>query len=257
MKIRNFILVTAMLMASMSLSAQGGFKIKLGGGFPSGDFADARVSDGDVDRWGLVGNDKDGGAGLGFNIGFQYTVPINSVKGLGIAISADVFYNGLNDDLKEMFADMQDYYLDDDYVTDCSITKPAYLNIPLMVGGSYTFSLSETVGLFAEVALGANVMKVTNLVLHVEGKESGYSFEETASYKYDVSVNFGYRLAAGVTFNNKYSVEVGYYNLGAGRIKGTMTEEVYSRGGSDYDKENFRFKSITPTMTAIRFGYTF
>ncbi len=257
MKTRIFTIVVVMLATCSSAMAQGNFKVKFGGGFPSGDFADVTMSDGGVSRWGLQTNDKYGGAGLGANIGFQYTVPVRSVKGLGIAISADLFYNGLNDDLNDLFSDIEDAYLSESDVSDFAITKPSYMNIPLMVGGSYTYSLSESVGLFAEITLGVNLMKVLKMGFRIEGRDDGYSVEETTSIKYDMSTSFGYHLAAGVIFNNRYSVEIGYYNLGAGKIKGTATYDEYYRGQHEREKETFRYKSITPTMTAIRFGYTF
>ena len=257
MRTKKFIIVLVMLAASSSVMAQGNFKVKLGGAFPTGNFADAMVSNDYVNRWGLLTNDKYGGAGTGFNVGFQYTIPIRSVKGLGIAISADLFYNGLNEDLNDFFSDMEDDILNESGITDVQITKPSYLNIPLMVGGSYTFSVSENVGLFAELALGVNLMKVTDLYERVEYNEGGYSGEESVRVKYDMSTSFGYRMAAGVVFNNRYSIEIGYYNLGAGKIKGTNKEDEYE-GGDHYNKrEDFRYKSITPTMIAIRFGYAF
>lgn len=78
--------------------------------------------------------------------------------------------------------------------------------------------------------------------------------------KFDPAVSFAFRLAAGVTFAEKYSVELGYYSLGAGKVKG---EEKYSVEYSDSyytddsDKDKFSLKSINPTLFTLRLGIKF
>lgn len=250
------VLIAAALMAMLggAAMAQGTFTLKLGGGFPMGDFADAKAdyNNGNI-RWGLITKNTDGGAGLGFNAGFEYNIPVSSINGLGVVISVDAFYNGLNEDLNDFFADYKED-LDNNF-DSWSLKLPNYFNIPVMVGAKYDLPLTSGISLYAAGAAGANMRIVTPYELVLEGT----GVTRTTTVEFDAAITFGFRLAAGVTFAEKYSVELGYYNLGAGKVKGEEKEVwEYSNGTpNDTDKDKFTQKSITPTLLTLRLGISF
>ena len=270
MKKKVFIAAALMAMLGGAAMAQGTFTIKLGGGFPMGDFADAKANsnNGDI-RWGLIDKKTDGGAGLGFNAGFEYNIPVSNINGLGVVISVDAFYNGLNEDLNDYFTDFKEE-LDDDY-DSWSLSTPTYLNFPIMVGAKYDLPLTSGISLYAAGAAGVNIRMITPLEVVREGyievydEDYGYYLgtakaERSDSWEYDMAVSFGFRLAAGVTFAEKYSVELGYYNLGAGKVKGEVKETIEFADGSYQDqsyKEKFTLKSITPSLFTLRLGIAF
>ena len=149
------VLIAAALMAMLggAAMAQGTFTLKLGGGFPMGDFADAKANFNNMDlRWGLMDKHTDGGAGLGFNAGFEYNIPVSSINGLGVVISLDVFYNGLNEDLNDFLTDYKEYL--DDNAKSWSLSAPSYLNFPVMVGAKYDLPLTSGINLYAAGAAG-------------------------------------------------------------------------------------------------------
>ena len=232
-----------------TVQAQSKFTFKIGGGFPLGDFGDIKTrvdSEGNSvpSQWGLIDNYKNGGAGLGFNLGVQWKLAeISAVKGLDLILSVDGFYNGLNSDLRDAFDDLRDEVEGESGVSDFTLHTPKYLNFPVMLGLNWGTGIAPNIGFFCEAAAGANLRIITNMSQEVE-YTSGNTHEYI--YSFNSAVTFGFRAAAGVIFNDKYSVELGYYNLGAAKVKGEWEE------GSDSDK--FTSGKITPTFLTLRLG---
>lgn len=232
-----------------TVQAQSKFTFKVGGGFPLGDFGDVKTrvdNEGNSvpSQWGLIDNYKNGGAGLGFNLGVQWKLAeISAVKGLDLILSVDGFYNGLNSDLRDAFDDLRDEVEGESGVSDFTLRTPKYLNFPVMLGLNWGTGIAPNIGFFCEAAAGANLRVITNV--HEEFEyTSGRSHEYTMSF--NPAVTFGFRAAAGLIFNNKYSVELGYYNLGAAKVKG-------EREG-DSESEKFTGGKITPTFLTLRLG---
>lgn len=250
-----------MVLLGSAAMAQSSFTFKLGGAFPMGDFADVRADyKNGILRWGLMDKDERGGAAAGFNLGVEWRHEIASVKGLGIVISLDGFYNGLNEDLRDFFDDAIKE-AEDDGDEDMTITKPAYLNFPVMAGINYMYEVSSGMKLFGTAAIGINMRFITPLKA-----ETSYSYyssgagttikgENTNTIKYKSATTFSFRLAAGILFNDKFSVEFGYYNLGAGKVKAEAEyESINSYYGNDSGSEKQTFKSITPSIFSVRLG---
>ena len=255
------VLIAAALMAMLggAAMAQGTFTLKLGGGFPMGDFADAKANynNGDL-RWGLRDKHTDGGAGLGFNLGFEYNIPVASVNGLGVVISVDAFYNGINEELNDYFTELKEDL--DDYANSWSLSLPNYLNFPIMVGAKYDLPLTSGISLYAAGAVGANIRMITPYDMTYEEDYYATTVENNVKLEYDMAVSFGFRVSAGVTFAEKYSIELGYYNLGAGKVKGDIKETVEYADGNYQDesyKDKFTLKSVTPSLFTLRFGIGF
>ena len=250
-------------MLSGAVMAQTTFTLKLGGAFPMGDFADAKVTNTEPQRWGLFTKHTEGGAGTGFNLGVEWKFAIPSVKGLGVALSFDGFYNGLNEDLNDMFEDMLDEM--DDEFDDYSMTTPSYINVPVMVGVNYKYDINNMVGLYAAAGMGLNMRFVTPMRFDYEYHDYDYDGDRYTvttenTIKWDMAASFAFRLTAGVTFAQKYSIEIGYYNLGAGKVKGNVKELSTVTGAysdSESYKEKERLKSITPELFTLRLGLSF
>ena len=247
------VLAIAGMMASVA-SAQSNFTLKLGGAFPNGDFAD-----GDANRWGLVGRYPDGGAGTGINIGGEWGFKVSGMEHLTGVFSIDVFYNGLNEDLRDDVDDERDR-LDDNY-DDYSMSTPKYFNVPIMVGLNYARAISQQYAIYGQAAVGVNARYITPFSVETENRVSygnvSYRVTESMKTSFNMTFSFGYRIAAGITMNGKYSLEVGYYNLGAGKVKGVIEAESRnaSGNGSRYsDTEKFSNKSITPALITLRLG---
>lgn len=240
--------------------AQGGLTFKLGGAFPMGDFADAKADfDNNTLRWGLDSKHDDGGAGLGFNLGIEYAAPVSSVNGLSVVLSLDGFYNGLNEELNDYFTDLKDYL--DDNVDEWSLTTPSYLNFPAMVGAKYEMPLTSGINFYGAAAVGANLRIITPFKVSYEVPYTGtVTAERTTTSKYDAAVSFAFRLAAGVTFAEKYVFELGYYSLGAGKVKGKeFTDIEYSSSNYTdvHNDDKFTLKSVAPTFFTARVGIKF
>lgn len=260
MKKKVFLAIAMMVLLGSAAMAQSSFTFKLGGAFPMGDFADVRADyKNSILRWGLMDKDERGGAGAGLSVGMEWCHDIVSINGLGIVLSVDGFYNGLNEDVKDYIEDAVKDAEDND--VDITIKKPAYLNFPVMAGVNYKYEVGKGMKVFGTAAMGVNMRFVTPLTM-----ESSYSWysssaattvkeEVNTTVKYKMATSFGFRLAAGILFNDKFSVEFGYYNLGAGKVKAVAEIEEYdSLYGTETETEKQTFKSITPSIFSVRLG---
>lgn len=82
-----------------------------------------------------------------------------------------------------------------------------YINVPLMVGLHYEMYMSHNMNLFAEAAVGLNVMKLTDVTIPSESIETSYKFK----YSYD----YGYKFSAGIVFNYRYTLSMNIHSLGS------------------------------------------
>ncbi|MDR1436700.1 MAG: outer membrane beta-barrel protein, partial [Candidatus Symbiothrix sp.] len=130
--------------------------------------------------------------------------PLSAEK-LSLVFGLDVFYNGLNSDLKDEWAD-----------DDEDVSWPVYLNIPVTLGLNYAHPVNEAISLYGEFALGVNFSKITNY--HEEWTD--YDGEEyEATLKFDPAFKFCYGLEAGVFINKKYSIGLRYNQLGSHKFE--------------------------------------
>lgn len=201
---------------------------------------------------------KEGGAGMGFNLGVKAKFDIPSVDGLGIIVTGDIYYNGLNSDYKDDLEKREDN-------TESEISGGKYLNIPLMAGINYTHNISEDFGVFGEAALGANFRKITNMTDKNDYAES--------TYKYDMATTLGFQIGAGMIFKEKFSVGIHYYALGTSKVKGKYDSEGEygydddnwkKSKGDEYDgdyngseDDTFKAGKLSTSMLVIRFGLHF
>ncbi|MBR6843985.1 MAG: outer membrane beta-barrel protein [Bacteroidales bacterium] len=248
MKKKVFLGLALMAMLAGAANAQTTFTLKLGGAFPQDDFGQ-----GDEDRWGLmIDNSKKGGAGTGFTLGGEWVAPISNINGLGLSVTIDAIYNGLNSDINELFDDLNLDY--EDEVDEFSMSTPKYINIPVMLGLRYSFDLNNGLAIFADGGLGANLRIITPFNMHMEEKYDGGRAETDMTMTFNSAVSFAFRVGAGITINQKYSLGVDYYALGASKVKGEEVTESYYNGERDREKEDFKGGKIAPALLMLRLG---
>ena len=236
--------------------AQSTFTLKLGASFPQGKFGE-----GDENRWGLSSNDKRGGAGTGFSVGGEWVKAVSGVEGLGVLFSVDAIYNGLNSDCKESLDELEEELEEDDSFTDFSLSRPNYINIPMMVGLNYNYVLNGNLSVFGNAGIGANVRIITPPALEYEVEYSYGRGGSEESYYFTPTVALSWRIGVGMKINDKFSISLEYYALGNSKVKGKhewkeffyYTDNSYD---SEYDRgsEDFKYGKINPTMLLLRFG---
>lgn len=223
---KTFILSMAFVaMSAFSAVAQNDIKLYAGAAFPNGKFGEFKE-----DYFSLTNGQKYGGAGTGLSLGVSFKYNITGMKGLGIIASANLMFNPLNGDANDFIdeAEMEENF---------DISRPKYISIPLLVGGNFSYPLSNEVSIFAEAQIGVNFRIITDMTM-----EQGSS-EITMSYSN--ATTFAYQVGAGLGFKKKYSISVEYYNLGAGKMKGKLSP------GSD----TMTGAKLTPALIALRLGY--
>ncbi|MBO7490953.1 MAG: hypothetical protein J6T59_00775 [Bacteroidales bacterium] len=147
---------------------------------------------------GINSFEHNGGAMFGASFGVKYTYSFQNTKmensGLGIFVSADGMWNALNKDLRDKY-------------DSWNVTKPMYVNVPIMAGISYTTTFSDVFGLWAEAGLGADLFFKTP-----EGTENTLT-------KYKMSPEFAFEAGAGILLVRTVSLGAHYYWLGSHNVK--------------------------------------
>ena len=250
-----------MFMAFVSLVvggaiAQSTFTFKLGGSFPQGKFGD-----GNEYRWGLVDDAKQGGAGLGFSVGAEWVQNVFGVEGLGVLLSVDAIYNGLNSDLNDFKDEIEKEYEANNHIVDYSFYWPKYINIPVAVGLNYSYALNGNLSVFCNAGIGANMRIITPFVSSEEvandfgdyGKEV---WEIKDLTRFTPTFTFAWRIGAGIKINDKFSIGLDYYTLGDSKVKGeteSTEHEILSENPNEVSRD-FKAGTINPTVLLLRFG---
>ena len=242
MKVRKLFAILMVALSVTTISAQE--KIVYGGfGLPQGKFGGD-----DVEKTLLFADDKEGGLGLGFNVGFKFMNPISPE--LNWFVSADIFYNGLNSDIKD---DVEDAY--DNAYDECEITSfPSALNIPVMGGVNYTFADMGSMSVWAELGVGLNARILTNYEYEGKLTYGGNQYKFESSDEFDNKFLLAYQLGVGVKINDQFMIGLNYYNLGSDKVKGEGTVKI----DGDSDSDDFKSsKPLAASLLAIRFGFCF
>ncbi|MEE0961645.1 MAG: hypothetical protein U0L54_03745 [Bacteroidales bacterium] len=230
--------------------AQVDFSFHAGLVSPLASFADSRASNGQIAWMEKTGR---AGAGLGFEAGMKFRYGIPSIQGLGVIVTADLFYNGPNTDVKDFWQDQADEMFDNSNVEDVEITLPKYVNLPIMIGANYNHQLSNSVKVYGEGALGLNIGMLTNFRQQIIGD----NIEKITGVNYETNTSFAFQIGAGVLFSDRFSLGVYYYALGNQKIKGKYSEEEIYYGDSYVDEDMLNLRSINPTMFVVKAGFHF
>lgn len=228
----------------------GYFQITIGGAKPMGEFGYSAWED----NWpycGLENNSEYGGAGFGITVGLQGKIGIRSVNGLGITISADGFFNGLNSEIRDKYQRIEDEY-DENPSYEIKLKTPKYINSALMAGVNYEYEFSDAFKVFAGLGMGVNLRWITKLQ---ENERNEYDGSVVYNYvlNYDTKMSFAYKAELGVVLGEKFVVSLGYFNLGAAKVEGTVH---FSEEGSTQDQP-FHLSKITPKILTFNVGIRF
>lgn len=239
-----FALVAIVLGCSMSAVAQNGLTVRLGGNFPVGAF-------GEGDKLGSLAIEDAkaalGGAAIGYNLGLKYQVKV--IAGLGAFATADFFYNGLKEDIKEDLVEVLK-------VDDGNITLPSYMNAPVMLGLNYSFFNPAKVALWVEAGAGVNFRSITK-------KETGGAVGSLVSANgeslYDLATTFAWQAGLGVSFNNAITLGLHYYGFGSAPVEGESTSDSSLGGIINVETKPLSFAKgkLNPSMLVARVGITF
>ena len=256
MKNKKFyaILVAIMLFACGFATAQTETYLNFGLSLPTGDFADGEGNDFALFPFNGF-RSKEGGAGVGASLGFKFKFP-SKTKGLGVLLSVDGIYNGLNKDVKDYFEEYSDYQGEE--WDDFTLRKPRYINVPVLVGLNYCFDANDNLGIYGEAGIGLDARFITSYCEEMESSDSDWSREISNTYKFDPAVAFAFQLGAGILINDRFTLGVNLYNLGSAKVEGKCTckwkEYQYGYYDSDSEKSKFKGKSLSTTMVLFRFG---
>ena len=238
-KVKNAIALAAIMLGmSTTAFAQDGLSIRVGGSFPVGAFAQGSAGDMAL----LTSASELGAAAIGYNAGLKYQY--NLISGLSAFASADVFYNGLNEDAKN------DLKGDNE-----NITLPSYLNIPVMVGINYAFLNFEKVSLWAEAGAGVNIRHITT---STASAAVGTIVSGNTETMYNNSTSFAWQAGIGVSLS-KFSLSAHYYGLGESTINGesTLSADLGGILSGTSEPAAFTAGKLSPSMVVARLSYTF
>ena len=193
--IRNFIIAFLLIASFSTIYAQEkiGLSVHLGGALPMGQFTKTPSY---VIPCAL--GDK-GSAIFGASIGLRYNYTFANTRiedtGVGIFLAADAMWNYINKDVQNAYD-----------LVKC--TKPMYLNVPIMLGVSWTSDFVRSpVNVWAEAGIGCDLFLKTT-----EGWKGN-------TVSYDMNPEFACEGGVGVLFAKLVSVGVHYYWLGKQDIK--------------------------------------
>ena len=203
--LRLILIASLLVSAPICTVAQSTFGLRTGLSIPTGDFA-----------YDNIGNPFNGagGARTGFNIGatYAYKLPNNN---LGLFMSADLFYNSLSNDAKDIYeASLRGQ---NNLNSNLDVSYYRYINIPVILGLRYNYPLTDDISLFGDVGLGANHMRMTDMTIIYRGDEALITF--------DPATKLAINIQAGIRYNEKYTLGLSYLSLGSYEIDSQATED--------------------------------
>lgn len=257
----RLIALAVMLIMGSQAMAQTRGAMFLGASFPVKDFGDF---DG-FNEFALTttdADDDDAGAGIGFNLGLKWYFNVG-VKGLGVMLSADGFYNGPNAELKSAYREAESSFNGNIYNSSFSYnSKPQYFNVPVMLGLNYIYHVNPNFGIYAEAGVGGNMRFVTEMetigiskfsVLGIEGQT-----KTTTTQKYDMGFGFAYQAGIGIEVAKNLVIGCSFYDLGSTRVKGDQTIKVVENNGNPaVTNKYYEYGKVHPMMVLARIGFSF
>lgn len=232
-------LVAVILGVSTASFAQNGFSLHAGGNFPMGTFGKGG-SLSDIALNNAVA--EVGGAATGYNAGLKYQFRV--VSHLNAFVSADFFYNGLKSELTDAVQ-----------VEGVETSAPSYMNIPAMVGLNYSVLKIFGSTIWAEAGAGINFRNINGSNMNAAWENLVWGRD--AEYK--LSTSLGWQAGVGISLDNKVSIALHYYNLGAADVNGetSFSSELEGIISGETKPTEFTKGKLSPSMVVIRLGYHF
>lgn len=172
---------------------------------------------------------------------------------LCLVTSLDMFYNQLTPYSNNLSKSVPN-------VT--TITTPVCINVPLMVHAKFTTRLSDKkrnaddFDFWGEGALGLNRRTISQCSYSwFTTNEAGFSDIYNATMSFDAKTTFAHQWGVGLTWRNRISVGLVWYNLGRAKLSGATTVTRTTTGESlttPFDGNPVREK-----LRTFRIGFTF
>lgn len=224
------IVIVALMMMPTFLNAQneGVGYFAINGLFATGDFgdADANYNSGRI-RWGLVKEDKKGGAGFGIGLYLGVWPALPNVGGLKFGVDMMFSYWWMNSDIRDFYNDYEDDVNDNTSIKNFELKLPHYVLLP------FTFGLRYDIGAFhISGGLGYCLNMITNK--EEEWKKGGKSHYNNVTY--DVNMfSFAWRIGVGIKISDNTSLIASYYSMGTLKFKGEVSSD--SSSSSEFESE--------------------
>ena len=256
-KIVKVLALAVMLVMGGQAMAQTRGAMFLSATFPVKDFADFDSFD-DFALTALDSDADDCGSGIGFNVGFKWYFNVG-VKGLGVMLSLDGFYNGLNSDLKAAYCDMESTY--SGYIYNGSFkynSKPQFINAPFMVGVNYIYHLNPNFGIYAEAGAGGNFRFITSMETVGKSTLLNVETQTKTTQKYDMGFSFAYQAGIGIEVAKNLVIGCSFYDLGKANVKGEQTTRVKTQNLDPTTTSKYQeLGKAHPMMILARIGFSF
>ena len=254
--IKSLIILSLMFFLGGQMMGQSGGALYLGASFPLGEYAEFD----DFNDFALTNADgDDGAAGVGFNVGLKWYFNVG-VKGLGVMLSVDGFYNGPNSNLKEKYRNNESHY-SGHYISE-SFTynaTPKYINVPLMLGINYIYNINPNFGIYAEAGAGANLSFIT--ARETEGRLEILGLEKkvVTTQKFDKVFSFAWQAGVGIEVAKNFRIGCSFYNLGKVNVKGDETVKTTGiiDNSTSTDTHRNTYGQLNPMMILARIGFSF
>ena len=202
-----------------------------------------------------------GGAGVGFNAGLKWYFNVG-VKGLGVMLSVDGFYNGPNSELKTAYREQETNY--DGQFIDGSFkynATPKHINVPIMLGLNYIYHVNPNFGIYAEAGVGGDMRFITKMESVNQGSLLGAQNKVTTTQTYDMGFGFAYQVGAGFEVAKNLVIGCSFYDLGKTQVKGdatTITKTTIGDNTTTKTDESFNtFGKVHPMMVLGRIAFSF
>ena len=251
--VRLFALVAMMVIGGQAMAQTNG-AMYLGASIPMKDFA---RYDG-VNEFALKTVDAtQAGAAVGFNAGLKWYFNVG-VKGLGVMLSLDGFYNGPNSDLKADYRNGQwgGHFVSGSFSYNAT---PKYINVPAMLGLNYLYNINPQFGVYAEAGVGGNMRFITQMESVGTWKVSGIESSVKTTQKYDNAFSFAFQAGLGFEIAKNLRIGCSIYNLGKADVKGeeTVKTTILNNNASETVNTYRTFGSVQPIMVLGRIGFSF
>lgn len=211
MKLVKQFFIFMMIVCPAVVYGQFGFNVHTGVALPQGDYASTSL-----------GNGSASGASTGFNLGVEYHHQL--VKNFGMFVGFDYFRNGVSQDLSGeklrpmVLSTLPKAGTPPEY-SNAQVEYEwyeAYNHVPISIGVMQVVTLSEKLHVYGKAGLSVNYTKVSDTSFKVTEILDDGSIEKLSaktSKGFVIDNGIGYKLGAGVVYNDKVSLFVNYHSF--------------------------------------------
>lgn len=201
-------------------------------------------------------------ASPGWNAGAK--VDFQLKKHLCLVTSLDLFYNQLTPYANNLSLTTPSISSLSKSWSVTQVTAPVCINVPLMVHAKFSANLSDRMkekevkdlDFWAEGAIGLNRRTLSQCSYAWTVTDAmGFTDNYSSTLTFDAKTTFAHQWGVGVTWHNRVSLGLIWYNLGRSRLTGSRTITRLTNGESTtnaFDNGPMREK-----LRTFRIGYTF